>query len=103
MGGKKAGKESMSLVQRAFDDLSTRFVKYCPEEELMSFERLFFQLEQAHWYYEDFLRENETRLPHYNLKVAFIFSFFLLFSNSFVFAGLLQCVLHTLHTSPGPV
>lgn len=40
----------------------------CPAEEFQSFERLFFQLEQAHWFYEDFLREKDGRLPGFSLK-----------------------------------
>lgn len=55
-------------MQDAFDDLSTRFIMNCPAEEFQSFERLFFQLEQAHWFYEDFLREKDGRLPGYSLK-----------------------------------
>jgi hypothetical protein len=29
-----------------------------PEEELQSVDRLFFQIEQAHWFYEDFLADH---------------------------------------------
>ena len=39
------------------EELATRFVLNCPEEELNSFERILFLVEQAHWYYEDFVRE----------------------------------------------
>jgi mRNA-decapping enzyme subunit 2 len=34
----------------------------CPAEELNSFERILFLVEQAHWYYEDFVREQNTAL-----------------------------------------
>jgi 8-oxo-dGTP pyrophosphatase MutT (NUDIX family) len=57
-----------SHLQDAFDDLSTRFIMNCPVEEFQSFERLFFQLEQAHWFYEDFLREKDASLPGFSLK-----------------------------------
>lgn len=41
------------------DDLCTRFVLNSPQEELESFERMLFLVEQAHWFYEDFVREAE--------------------------------------------
>lgn len=31
-------------------------------------ERIFFQIEQAHWFYEDFIREENTSLPSFSLK-----------------------------------
>lgn len=37
-------------------DLCTRFVLNCPAEELTSFDRILFLVEQAHWFYEDFCR-----------------------------------------------
>ena len=39
------------------EELAAKFVLNCPEEELNSFERILFLVEQAHWYYEDFVRE----------------------------------------------
>jgi hypothetical protein len=36
----------------ALDDVQTRFLLNLPENELSSADRIFFQLEQAHWYYE---------------------------------------------------
>ncbi|KAF9386430.1 mRNA-decapping enzyme subunit 2 [Podila verticillata] len=50
------------------DDLSSRFILNLPEEELKSIERIFFQIEQAHWYYEDFIRERNPALPSFSLK-----------------------------------
>jgi mRNA-decapping enzyme subunit 2 len=50
------------------DDLCMRFVLNCPEEELKSWERLLFQVEQAHWFYEDHLRPQNTDLKSYSLK-----------------------------------
>lgn len=47
------------------DDLCTRFVLNSPPEELESFERMLFLVEQAHWFYEDFVREEE---PEANLQ-----------------------------------
>ena len=39
-----------------FDDLSVRFLLNLPKSELESIPRLCFQLEEAQWYYEDFVR-----------------------------------------------
>ncbi|KAI0724579.1 DCP2-domain-containing protein [Cerioporus squamosus] len=51
------------------EDLSSRFILNLPEEELTSVERVCFQVEQAHWYYEDFVREqNPNKFPSYTLK-----------------------------------
>jgi len=50
------------------DDLSSRFIINVPVEELSSIERICFQIEQAYWYYEDFVREQNPNLPYYNLK-----------------------------------
>lgn len=46
----------------------SRFILNIPEEEFKSFDRLFFQIEQAHWFYLDFYRESNTALPNLNLK-----------------------------------
>ncbi|KAI7832288.1 Dcp2, box A domain-containing protein [Gamsiella multidivaricata] len=50
------------------DDLSSRFIINVPDEELASVERICFQIEQAHWYYEDFVREQSPSFPSFNLK-----------------------------------
>lgn len=47
---------------------SSRFIINVPDEELASVERICFQIEQAHWYYEDFVREQNPSLPSFNLK-----------------------------------
>ena len=39
------------------DDLCSRFIINNPYEEFSSFERVVFQIEQAHWFYEDFYRK----------------------------------------------
>ncbi|KAH9486943.1 mRNA decapping complex subunit 2 [Psilocybe cubensis] len=54
--------------EEVLDDLSSRFILNLPDEELASLERLCFQVEQAHWFYEDFIREENNNLPSYNLK-----------------------------------
>lgn len=50
------------------EELAARFVLNCPEEELNSFERILFLVEQAHWYYEDFVREEKKGLKGLTLK-----------------------------------
>ena len=41
-------------VNDVLDDLSVRFIVNCPAEDAESFERVFFQIELAHWNYVDF-------------------------------------------------
>ncbi|TGZ84027.1 DCP2-domain-containing protein [Ascodesmis nigricans] len=71
---------SGSTVQEVFDDLCHRsdritetalhrFIVHLPKVELKQVERICFQIEEAHWYYEDFLRDLNPHLPNYNLKV----------------------------------
>ncbi|KAL6046514.1 mRNA-decapping enzyme subunit 2 [Balamuthia mandrillaris] len=55
-------------LESILDDLSSRFILNCPEEELSSFERICFQIEAAHWFYQDFYREQDPKLPAFNLK-----------------------------------
>ncbi|OCH96106.1 DCP2-domain-containing protein [Obba rivulosa] len=55
--------------EEVLEELSSRFILNLPEEELASVERVCFQVEQAHWYYEDFIREqNPSKFPSYTLK-----------------------------------
>ncbi|KAK3821477.1 MAG: Dcp2, box A domain-containing protein [Benniella sp.] len=57
-----------ATFENVLDDLSSRFIINVPDEELASVERICFQIEQAHWYYEDFVREQNPSLPSFNLK-----------------------------------
>ncbi|KAJ8522582.1 hypothetical protein ONZ45_g873 [Pleurotus djamor] len=50
------------------EELSSRFIVNLPDEELESLERICFQVEQAHWFYEDFIREENPKLPTLPLK-----------------------------------
>ncbi|KAI6031839.1 Dcp2, box A domain-containing protein [Pisolithus microcarpus] len=50
------------------EELSSRFLLNLPEEELSSLERICFQVEQAHWFYEDFVREQNPKFPSLPLK-----------------------------------
>ena len=61
----------MSNSQRfleILDDLSMRFIINMPDEELETFDRLCFQIEAAHWFYDDFYRDNDHSLPKLSLK-----------------------------------
>src|SRR3989338_10499595 len=62
--------ESGWTVEEVFEDLCLRFILNCPSEEFQSFERLCFLLEEAHWFYLDFRREQNPKLPNLNL-IAF--------------------------------
>ncbi|GAA6039757.1 hypothetical protein JCM8097_004205 [Rhodosporidiobolus ruineniae] len=60
------------------EDLCARFIVNLPAEELESMDRVCFQIEQAHWYYEDFIRptaSNPTLLPSYGLKAFSLLMF----------------------------
>ena len=50
------------------DDLCVRFIINLPKEELLQVERICFQVEEAQWYYEDFIRPLDPELPSLNLK-----------------------------------
>jgi len=61
-------KKTNEKLQDIFEDLMSRFIINVPENELRSTERICFQIEQAHWYYEDFIWEEDQTLPHFSLK-----------------------------------
>ncbi|MCJ1242383.1 mRNA-decapping enzyme subunit 2 [Varicellaria rhodocarpa] len=50
------------------DDLCVRFIVNLPKEELESVERICFQVEEAQWFYEDFIRPLDPQLPSLNLR-----------------------------------
>ncbi|TDL28424.1 DCP2-domain-containing protein [Rickenella mellea] len=54
--------------EEVLEDLSSRFILNLPDEELASVERICFQVEQAHWFYEDFIREENPKFPTLPLK-----------------------------------
>ncbi|SPO22744.1 related to decapping enzyme [Ustilago trichophora] len=63
------------------EDLSSRFIVNLPSDELSSIERICFQVEQAHWFYEDFLRPLNSSLPSLGLRR---FSSYLLHTASMI-------------------
>jgi mRNA-decapping enzyme subunit 2 len=58
---------SMTL-QDWLDDLTVRFLLNLPPAEMSSMPRLCFQVEEAQWFYEDFVRPANPQLPSLNLR-----------------------------------
>ena len=56
------------MLAPGLDDLHVRFIINLPHEDLLDMNRLSFMMEEAHWYYEDFIRALNPSLPTYNLK-----------------------------------
>ncbi|UKZ68989.1 uncharacterized protein TrAtP1_010009 [Trichoderma atroviride] len=50
------------------DDLCVRFIINLPQEDLSSVARLCFQVEEAQWFYEDFIRPLDPTLPSMTLR-----------------------------------
>ncbi|RHY09667.1 hypothetical protein DYB25_000432 [Aphanomyces astaci] len=50
------------------DELQSRFLMNLPQSELSSSERLFFQIEQCYWFYEDFYADHHNHLTHLKLN-----------------------------------
>lgn len=63
----KAKKGSPSMAE-VMDELQTRFLVNLPASELASSERLFFQIEQCYWFYEDFYADQFAHLAHVKLN-----------------------------------
>lgn len=59
--------KDMNLTE-VLDDLTARFIINVPNAELAAIERICFQIEQAHWYYQDFVRVENPSLPSISLK-----------------------------------
>ncbi|CUS09761.1 unnamed protein product [Tuber aestivum] len=57
-----------SLQRPQSANLASRFIINLPEEELSSIERICFQIEEAQWYFEDFIREMNPTLPTLPLR-----------------------------------
>jgi hypothetical protein len=50
--GEEKEKEATMSLEAALDDVEARFLYNLPADELAKADRLFFQIEQAHWFYE---------------------------------------------------
>jgi mRNA-decapping enzyme subunit 2 len=60
--------EEQMTIEDWLDDLCVRFILNLPEEDLGSIPHICFQIEEAHWFYEDFIRVLDPALPHMSLK-----------------------------------
>ncbi|CAN8070016.1 unnamed protein product [Agarophyton chilense] len=67
MSASKNPATSSELLE-VLDDLCMRFLVNLPAVEYESFERLFFAIESAHWFYDDFYRDDNPSLPRLPLK-----------------------------------
>mmetsp|Transcript_10510 Transcript_10510/g.27521 ORF Transcript_10510/g.27521 Transcript_10510/m.27521 type:complete len:435 (-) Transcript_10510:868-2172(-) len=62
-------------VNDAMDELLSRFILNCPDEDWEEPERLFFHVEQAFWHYLDFYVEADSTLPKCGMKDFAVFLF----------------------------
>lgn len=67
---------AFNTLDEALLDVETRFLNNLPREELEQVDRLFFQIEQAHWFYEDHIRPNCPNLPKFNKLKTFAANIF---------------------------
>ncbi|KOS13012.1 decapping enzyme [Malassezia pachydermatis] len=88
---------SKSLKQATFEEelenLACRFIVNLPANELTSIERIGFQVEQAHWFYLDFLCPQNPQLPQRSLRK---------FTEELLHVASLAVPLIQLYTSSGP-
>ncbi|RAL64905.1 hypothetical protein DID88_001499 [Monilinia fructigena] len=54
-------------LEEWLDDLCVRFILNVPAADLEHVPRICFQIEEAHWYYEDFIRPLDSSLPSMTL------------------------------------
>jgi len=60
----------MSIPHTIIDDLVLRFIIHMPEQDKLVVERLGFAIEEAWWYYSDFLRDLHPNLPNVRMEVS---------------------------------
>ncbi|KAI9840408.1 MAG: mRNA-decapping enzyme subunit 2 [Sclerophora amabilis] len=60
--------ETKLKLEDWLDDLCVRFIINLPQEELESVERIGFAVEEAQWFYEDFVRPLDPALPSLSLR-----------------------------------
>lgn len=58
----------MLTPRPGLDDLCVRFIIHLPKEDLSSVARICFQVEEAQWFYEDFIRPLDPTLPSMSLR-----------------------------------
>lgn len=60
---------SRTTLEDWLDELCARFLNNLPKEELQEFSRIGMHLEEAQWFYEDFIRpQNPTTLPNLRIR-----------------------------------
>ncbi|CAM9331057.1 unnamed protein product, partial [Ectocarpus fasciculatus] len=59
------------LLDEALTEVEARFIVTLPKQEIKQSERLFFHIEQAYWFYEDFFADKHNNLPHYKTLKQF--------------------------------
>jgi len=64
-GGAVSAVGRPASVDEAFEQVDFRFLFNLPDEELADPNKLMFHVEQAHWFYEDFLADHFPEIPHY--------------------------------------
>ncbi|CCA77921.1 related to decapping enzyme [Serendipita indica DSM 11827] len=69
--GKSSRHAALVSFSAAHRRCCSRFIFNIPEWERNSMERVGFQVESAHWYYEDFVREQNPSFPTCTLKKFF--------------------------------
>ncbi|KAJ9151892.1 mRNA-decapping enzyme 2 [Pleurostoma richardsiae] len=60
--------ETKMQLEDWLDDLCVRFIINLPQEDLSSVARICFQVEEAQWFYEDFVRPLDPTLPSMTLR-----------------------------------
>ncbi|KAK2627263.1 hypothetical protein QTJ16_003229 [Diplocarpon rosae] len=60
--------ETKMHLEDWLDDLCVRFILNLPLADLASIERICFQVEEAQWFYEDFIRPLDPALPSLSLR-----------------------------------
>ncbi|KUJ21952.1 uncharacterized protein LY89DRAFT_608597 [Mollisia scopiformis] len=60
--------ETNMHLEEWLEDLEVRFIMNIPHEDLSSIERICFQIEEAQWFYEDFIRPQDPSLPSMSLR-----------------------------------
>lgn len=55
-------------LDHVLEDMLVRFLVNCPNEDLSSIERVLFQVEEAQWFYTDFVRQQYPGLPSMKMK-----------------------------------
>lgn len=63
--------DDLLTLEDALEDVEDRFLYNHLQSELEQPDRLFFQIEQAWWFYEDFMADRVSHLPHFKQLKSF--------------------------------